>query len=132
MGKEMGYRELLKKYILHLQLTAGDNFIDAVNPESVLNSRDLGELNALAAELNRGAYNPAERTRAENYNSRLRVLMNQHALSPAQLAQLVGIEVDLVKRWRTSPDSDRYVPVTEIDFLQIQRAVERWLETSAH
>ena len=125
----MGYRELLKKYMLHLQLTAGDHYIDSANPEPVLNDRDLGELRALAAEINRGAYDAEERTRLENCNARLRVLMNQHALTPERLAEISGVEQEVIRRWRISPQAASYVPMSEEEFLMIQRALERWLES---
>lgn len=127
----MGYRELLKKYILHLQITAGENFIDSDTPEPVLNTRDLGELKTLAAEIHRGTYDLTERTRVENYNARIRVLMNQHALSADDLAGLCRLDVETVKRWRTSPQSDRYLTITEAEFAQVQSVLFNWLESTS-
>jgi hypothetical protein len=127
----VGYRELLKKYILHLQITAGDHFIESETAEPVLSDRDLGELKTLAAEIHRGTYDRADRTRAENYNARLRILMNQHGLSAEALAALCHIEVGIVNCWRTSPRSARYQPITEAQFACVERAVLNWLESTS-
>ena len=52
----MGYRRLLKRYIRHLELVAGDNFIEQQGVDAVLEKRDLGELRSLAAEVRREAH----------------------------------------------------------------------------
>jgi hypothetical protein len=127
----MGYRELLKKYILHLELTAGDHFIEADNREPVLSSRDLGELRTLAAEINRDAWKGADADRVANFNHRLRVLMNRHGLSASQLAGISGIEVGKVRRWRTSPKSSGYLPLDAADYAAVEQAVIRWLERAS-
>jgi hypothetical protein len=127
----VGYRELLKKYILHLQITAGEHFIDAQTSEPVLSDRDLGELQTLAAEIHRGTWDHSERTRVENYNARLRVLMNQHALSAGELAKLCNLDVETVKRWRTSPQSEQYLAVSEAQFARVQKALFQWLESTS-
>lgn len=49
----MGYRALLKKYMRHVELIAGENYVDREAGESVLSNRDLGELRTLQAELRR-------------------------------------------------------------------------------
>ncbi len=126
----MGYRELLKSYIRHLELVAGENFIERVNSEPVLNKRDLGELRTLAAEIHRDAYRGAEVSRVENYNYRLRVLMNRHALRAEQVADLAEVCDALVGRWRTNPDSERYQAMCEAEFARFESALNHWLETS--
>lgn len=126
----MGYRELLKSYIRHLELVAGDNFIELENSEPVLSKRDLGELRTLAAEIHRDAFRGAELGRVDNYNYRLRVLMNRHALSADQVAELSGTPRSVVRRWRTNPASDRYLPMTEGEFSRFEAALTHWLETS--
>lgn len=126
----MGYRELLKNYIRHLELVAGENFIERTSSEPVLNKRDLGELRTLAAEVFRSAYRGAEASRVENYNYRLRVLMNRHALRADQVAELAEVSETLVGRWRTNPTSERYQPMTEADFARFEAALNHWLETS--
>jgi hypothetical protein len=126
----MGYRELLKNYIRHLELVAGENFIEREASEPVLNKRDLGELRTLAAEIQRDAYRGAEVGRVENYNYRLRVLMNRHALTACQVAELSEVSEPLVRRWRTNPASDRYLPMNEADFTRFESALNHWLETS--
>ncbi len=127
----MGYRELLKNYIRHLELIAGDNFIEQDSSEPVLNKRDLGELRTLAAEIQRDAYSAAEISRVDNYNYRLRVMMNRHALTADLVAHLMGVEVAVVRRWRTNPGSDRYLAMSEADFARFELALNRWLETAA-
>jgi hypothetical protein len=126
----MGYRELLKTYIRHLELVVGDNFIEQQCNEPVLNKRDLGELRTLAAEIHRDAYRAVEVTRVETYNYRLRVLMNRHALSADQVAEITGIPRTAVQSWRTNPASKRYQPMTEGEFARFETALNRWLETS--
>ena len=125
---KMGYRELLKKYILHLEIVVGENFIDQQTKEPVLSERDIGELQTLAAEIHRGAFNASEETRAANYNARLRVLMNQYGLSPADLANITETETDVIARWRTSPNSDRYLAISESEFAALENALLDWLE----
>ncbi|MEQ8858562.1 MAG: hypothetical protein RIC56_07940 [Pseudomonadales bacterium] len=126
----MGYRELLKNYIRHLELVAGDNFIETNGNEPVLNKRDLGELRTLAAEVHRDAYIASEVIRVENYNYRLRVLMNRHALNADQVAELSGVPTAMIRSWRTNPDSNRYRAMTEEDFSRFESALNHWLETS--
>lgn len=126
----MGYRELLKSYIRHLELVAGENFIEREASEPILNKRDLGELRTLAAEIQRDAYRGAEVGRVENYNYRLRVLMNRHALTACQVAELADVSKPLVGRWRTSPASERYLSMTEAEFSSFESALNHWLETS--
>jgi len=126
----MGYRELLKNYIRHLELVAGDNFIERETNEPVLNKRDLGELRTLAAEIHRDSYRAAEVNRVENYNYRLRVLMNRHALTADRVAELAGVPREVLRSWRTNPDSDRYRQMSEEDFTRFESALNDWLETS--
>ncbi|MFU8815439.1 MAG: hypothetical protein ACNA7W_08830 [Pseudomonadales bacterium] len=128
----MGYRELLKKYIRHLELVAGDNYIESHCAEPMLGKRDLGELRSLAAEVHRDAYRATEVFRLENYNYRLRVLMNRHALGADQVARLAQVPVSVVRQWRTNPASERYVAMDEADFSRFEGALNEWLETSDH
>ncbi len=125
----MGYRELLKSYIRHLELAAGDNFIDLDANERVLTARELSELRRLAAELERDAYRGATVDRIQNFNNRLRVLMNRHALTPDRVAALAGLPVERVRRWRTNPSSEGYLPMSEAEFARFEAALNRWLET---
>jgi hypothetical protein len=128
--RKMGYRELLKSYIRHLEVVAGDNFIEQQGNEPLLNKRDLGELRALAAEVQRNTYRASDVSRVENYNYRLRVLMNRHALSADQVARLMDQPRTSVRRWRTNPASDHYRPMTETEFSEFESALNHWLETS--
>lgn len=126
----MGYRELLKHYIRHLELVAGDNFIEREGNEPVLNRRDLGELRTLASEIHRDAYRAGDVSRVQNYNYRLRVLMNRHALSADQVAELTGAARTDIRSWRTNPDSVRYRVMTEGEFTRFESALNHWLETA--
>jgi hypothetical protein len=126
----MGYRELLKRYIRHLELVAGDNYIEHACAEPMLGKRELGELRGLAAEVHRDAYRASDVLRVENYNYRLRVLMNRHALSAEQAAVLAHVPADMVRRWRTNPASARYRAIDEPTFSCFERALNEWLETS--
>lgn len=124
----MGYRELLKKYIRHLEIYSGDNYIEVPNKEPWLSQRDLGELRTLAAEIAREQWNGKEADRAANFNHRLRVLMNRYALTTTDVAVLMGFEPETVRRWRLGPRSDRYLAMTEQQFSDFQKALNRWLE----
>ena len=125
----MGYRELLKKYIRHLEVTAGDNYIEAASKEALLSKRDLGELRTLAAEINRAGYSADGIERVENYNYRLRVLMNRYALDPEDVARMLELPVNAIRRWRTTPKSERYQAMSESEFGAFERALTKWLET---
>lgn len=125
----MGYRELLKSYIRHLELAAGDNFIDFDGNEPVLSASELSELRRLAAELERDTYRGRAVGRIRNFNGRLRVLMNRHALSPERVAKLTGSPVERVRRWRTNPSSEGYLPMRETEFARFEAALNRWLES---
>lgn len=125
----MGYRELLKKYIRHLELYAGDNFIELETREAVLNKRDIGELRTLAGEIARDALDARDVNRIDNFNYRLRVLMNRYALTPAEVAQLAGVEPQLVRAWRTAPTSSRYLKMSAEEFDRFEASLTEWLET---
>lgn len=128
----MGYRELLKNYMRHLELVAGDNFVETACGEPVLSKRDLGELRTLAAELARDAHGGADLGRVGNFNFRLRVLMNRHALSIAQVAELSLAMPATVRRWRTNPVSENYLAMSEAEFSRFESALKRWLENGEH
>lgn len=125
----MGYRELLKKYIRHLELCAGDNYIEAENREPILSKRDLGELRTLAGEIARDAYEGREVNRIDNFNYRLRVLMNRHNLSAATVAMLAQVDTEIVRAWRTAPKSSRYRQMQSEEFSRFETALIDWLET---
>jgi hypothetical protein len=119
---------LLKIYIRHLELVAGDNFIDTESSEPVLGRRELGELRALSAEIARDAYRGDDLGRIVNFNYRLRVLINRHALNVAQVAELVEVPPATVRRWRTNPGSENYQAMNEREFARFEAALRRWLE----
>jgi len=125
----MGYRELLKKYMRHLELTAGDNFVEVRCAEPVLNKRDLGELRTLSAEITRDAYLGEDLDRIENYNYRLRVLMNRYAMTVEQVAELLDARPSTVRAWRTNPQSPRYRAMSEAEFTAFESALTSWLES---
>lgn len=127
----MGYRELLKKYIRHLEIYAGDNYIEAPNRERLLTKRDLGELRALAAEITRDDWSGRDVDRVENYNYRLRVLMNRYALTVSDAAALIGVDTETVRRWRMGPRSDRYLAMSERQFSDFAKALDRWLSSES-
>jgi len=55
----MGYRSLLKRYIRHLMVVAGDHYIDQHDDRGVLSRREVAELSQLAAEVEREDYRQA-------------------------------------------------------------------------
>lgn len=124
----MGYRTLLKRYIQHVELAVGDNFIESEVAESELTTRDIGELRTLAAELRRSERSPrAGDTR--NPNQRLRLLMSRYALDNLELATITGFDQADISRWRASPRSAHYLSLEETRLEQIERNIERWLES---
>lgn len=125
----MGYRELLKRYIRHLEIYAGDNYIEAPTREPMLSKRDLGELRTLASEINRESWNGRGADRVENYNYKLRLLMNRYALTTAHAAALIGIDTETVRRWRLGPRSDRYLGMSGQQFRDFETALNRWLDS---
>lgn len=128
----MGYRELLKKYIRHLEVHLGDNYIEAAAdvPEPILSSRDLGELRTIAAEIFREARGDAGPVRVANHNYRLRILLNRHGLSVEEAARITGFDADRIRRWRTQPRSRRYLPMETAEFTRFELALLEWLEQS--
>jgi len=126
----MGYRELLKKYIRFLELRLGDNYIEAVRatPESTLTDRDVAELRTLAGEIFREAHTAATANRIENFNYRLRLLFNRYDLSVERAAELAGVEPRVVRRWRTSPNSPRYLSMSEREFDRFEVALLQFIE----
>jgi hypothetical protein len=126
----MGYRTLLQRYIQHVELAAGDNFIEARVAESELTARDLGELRSLAADIRRNerAARPAT---ARNPNQRLRLWMSRYSIDAEELAGITGFAEDQIRRWRSSPRSPSYLYLDEDDLNHIEQSVERWLESLA-
>ena len=51
----MGYRALLKQYMEQLRSLYGDDFVEMLAQSGEMSKRDIGELRAIAAELQREA-----------------------------------------------------------------------------
>lgn len=125
----MGYRTLLKRYIQHVELAVGDNFIETGVPESELTVRDVGELRTIAAELRRVERAlRAESTR--NPNQRLRLLMSRYALDNAELAAISGVSEAQIRQWRASPSAASYLALQEQELDALERSVQTWLESA--
>jgi hypothetical protein len=124
----MGYRELLKRYLRHVENCAGETYVETQVPAPVLSPRDLGELRTLAAEIARDSYRGDEAKQLANFNQRLRALMNRHGLTVSEAAGLAGVETETIRRWRTAPQSDRYLIMSGSDFHRFETALTRWLE----
>ena len=123
----MGYRELLKKYMRHLEVCFGDNFVDDLNRESSFTKRDLGELRTIAAEIARESYDVRAMRRVDSYNYRLRVLMRHHELSATTVAELLGVGVEMVQRWRVNPNSEDYIAMQGTQFAELENLLRRSL-----
>lgn len=122
----MGYRKLLQTYIRHVEICTGDNFIETRLEEPPLSKRDLGELRSVSAEITREAWQG--RRLSPNYNARLRVSMNRHALTVEDTASLLGVDDDTVRRWRAGPKSGRHLEMSEAQFREFEDSLGRWLE----
>jgi hypothetical protein len=125
----MGYRTLLKKYIRHLEIVAGDNFVEIETREPLLTPRDLGELKTLAAEIQRESRNGRGEQSMFNYNYRLRLLINRYALEASDVADIMDVEEATVRRWHTTPRSDQYLAMTEQEFSEFERRLAHHLES---
>ena len=127
--RHVGYRELLKKYIRFLELHTGDNFIEEIEPapEPGLTRRDVAELRTLAGEIFREAPDEDVGHRSPNYNYRLRLLVNRHALSLADAACLAGVEEGTMRRWRTTPRTPRHLALSRTEFERFESELHRWL-----
>lgn len=123
----MGYRTLIRRYIQHVELAVGDNFIESVVPESELTPRDLGELRTLAAEIRRNEH-AARPSTTRNPNQRLRLLMSRYALDNDELASISGSCEEQIRAWRASPRSPNYEPMNDDQLQVLERAIEGWLE----
>lgn len=95
-----------------------------------MSRREVGELQTLSAEIHRDAYQAIDVARVENYNYRLRVLMNRYALTAQQVADLRDVPTETIQNWRTSPKSERYRFMSESEFARFEGALTRWLETA--
>ncbi|HSG89564.1 MAG TPA: hypothetical protein VLA56_10160 [Pseudomonadales bacterium] len=129
----MGYRELLKKYVRFLELHAGDNFIESIaeSSEALLTERDLGELRTLAAEIFRESHGDPAVARVDNFNYRVRILLNRYGLTAARAAELSGFDEETIRRWRTHPRSRRYLPMSAEEFTRVESCVQDWLNAPA-
>jgi hypothetical protein len=126
----MGYRELLKKYIRFLEMTAGDNYIELIPGarERILSDRDLGELRTIAAEIFREAHGDPQRARVDNANYRFRMALNRYGISVSRAAALAGVDEERVRGWRTHPRSRRYLEMSSAEYARFETALEAWLE----
>ncbi len=121
----MGYRELLKKYLRFVEAHAGDHFIDSIGygVEPAFSDRELGELRALVGDLSRAAESELVCGRMPGFNYRLRLLSICYGLTLQETAELSGVDVTIVRRWRTNPHSRRYVEMREHEFDRFERAL---------
>lgn len=126
----MGYRTLLKKYVRFLEVNVGDNFIESAPAaaESTLSERDLRELRTIAAEIFREAHAEPHAARVENWNYRLRILLNHYGVGVEEAAHVAGVDEARIRGWRTHPRSPHYVAMTEAEFERFERALHAWFE----
>ena len=130
----MGYRELLKRYMRFLEVELGDNFIEVIPGarESGLTDRDVGELRTLAGEIFREQGGGRARAEIDNFNYRLRLLMNRHGLTVERVAALSDTNPARARSWRTSPKSTSYQEMTGAEFDTFERALTAWLESESN
>jgi len=124
----MGYRTLLKRYIQHVELAIGENFIESDVHESELTARDVGELRTLAAELRRSERG-GRSSDTRNPNQRLRLLMSRYALDTTELCAICGVPDEQLRRWRASPRSVHYATLSEDELSSLEAGINRWLES---
>lgn len=85
----MGYRQLLKKYIAHVNALVGDDLVEVAAITNAVNKRDLGELRALAAELQRDSY---KQEFTNEYHKIIRSMVISGTINLDQLGRIRGIE----------------------------------------
>ena len=85
----MGYRELLKKYMRHVNELVGDDLIEIAAITNAMRRRELGELRTLAAENERDVLEPTDATR---YRKIVRSMVDSGSFSLVQLGKVQGIE----------------------------------------
>ena len=94
----MGYRQLLKKYIAHVDALVGNDLIEVAALTNAMNKRDLGELRTLAAELQRDSFaNDA----TNEYHTIIRSMVSNGSVSLEDLGRIKGIEAG---------DADEVIP----------------------
>lgn len=121
----MGYRALLKRYLLHVETLAGDTYIEADASEPVLSKRDLGELRTIAAELKREHATGNDSGDVPNYNYRLRLLLTRNGLAPSKAAERAGLDRPLVESWCEPPAAPTYRAMTAEEFEHITRRLDQ-------
>jgi hypothetical protein len=121
----MGYRELLKRYLCFLETHAGSTYLDALSddPEPPLGPRDLAELRSLMREIDRDVSARQGALGLPDFNRRLGLLCVCYGLGAAEAAELAQVELETLRRWRTSPRSVRYMVMQGHEFRRFEGAL---------
>ena len=86
----MGYRQLLKGYMVHVKELTGCDFVELATLTQSLTKREIGELRSIASEVVRDAH---EHVDGENLNYVVHQLLNDSELTLDQLSQVIGNEL---------------------------------------
>ncbi len=85
----MGYRQLLKKYMAHVDALIGNDLVEIAAITNALNKRELGELRALVAELHRDSFSQAS---TNQYQKIICSMVASGTIKLEQLGRIRGIE----------------------------------------
>lgn len=86
----MGYRRLVKEYLRHVKMVLGTDLIEIAALTSALDKREIGELRAIAAELQRESFSQA----GENpYAAAVGQMLAQGQIDLTDLARVEGVDV---------------------------------------
>ena len=91
----MGYRALLKSYIAHVNALIGNDLVEIAAITNAINKRDLGELRALAAELQRETFDQGRASihdTGNEYHKSIRSMVAAGTIRLDQLGRIKGIE----------------------------------------
>ena len=88
---KMGYRELIKKYMSHVDSLVGSNLVELAAITNSVNKREMGELRSLAAELKRESFQNNHRNR---YAQIIREMTQSGTIELEDLTKIKGIEAN--------------------------------------
>ena len=84
----MGYRTLLKTYMAHVESLAGSDLVEVASITNGMSRRDLGELRAVAAELQRERHHQEE---DNPYTEIVRSMVASGAIQLEALGKVKGL-----------------------------------------
>lgn len=109
----MGYRRLFKNYLKHVNSLLGTTLVETTGASKVFSKRDLGEMSAMAAELDRETLAqrgkpPSDRPAADyDPGELLSHLLRGLNLTRQEAADALRVDVDTINRWCSPADEQQ-------------------------